>query len=137
MKNAEKPDVKNDRTKYLENAAKTIFKSGQENLSDAGKSNTTEDEIVKLKDEILKLKKENFNIKTLAALEKSGCLKPELAAKAIPDDCENIQEWVEGFKAENAILFKKPLNNHGSSFKPTQGTNLSPVEIMNNFIRGI
>lgn len=96
-----------------------------------------ENEIIKLKKEIADLKAENFNMRTISALEKSGCLKAELAAKVIPKDCTNIQEWVDNFKSENDILFQQPAQSHGSAFKPSQCSNLSPVEIMNNYIRGI
>ena len=95
------------------------------------------DELSVLKEELSKLKAENFNLRAKSALEKSGCIKPDLAIKALPPDCENIQDWIENFKSENDILFKPESINHGANFKPTQCSNLSPVEIMNNYIRGI
>lgn len=137
MKNAENSDSKTENVSAPDKRAETIFKSKANPPAGKSQISVDSDEISKLKEEISLLKKENFNIKTLAALEKSGCLKPELAAKTIPENCENIQEWVEQFKAENDILFRKPLQDHGNTFKPTQCTNLSPVEIMNNYIRGI
>ena len=97
----------------------------------------SKDELSKLKEELSNLKVENFNLRAKSALEKSGCLKPDLAIKALPPDCDDIQEWVENFKSENDILFKSEPTNHGANFKPTQCSNLSPVEIMNNYIRGI
>ena len=113
--------------KYLEQNGKLSKKAAVGNSED----------IAKLKEELSKLKAENFNLRAISALEKSGCLKPDLALKALPQDCEDIQEWVDNFKADNDILFKSEPVNHGGNFKPTQCSNLSPVEIMNNYIRGI
>ncbi len=95
------------------------------------------DEILSLKQQIETLKAENLNIKTIRALEKSGCIMPELAAKAVPADCENLDEWINSFKSENDMLFRLPQQNHGGNFKPTKSNNLSPTELMNNYIRGI
>lgn len=137
MKNAENSDAKTEKVSASDKRAETIFRSKANSTAVKSQIASDSNEISKLKEEISLLKRENFNIKTLAALEKYGCLRPELAAKAVPEDCENIQEWVEQFKTENDILFRKPVQDHGSNFKPTQCTNLSPVEIMNNYIRGI
>ena len=137
MKNAENSDSKTEKVQAPDKRAEAIFRTNANSTAIKSQIASDSNEISKLKEEISLLKRENFNIKTLAALEKSGCLRPELAAKAVPENCENIQEWVEQFKAENDILFRKPALDHGSNFKPTQCTNLSPVEIMNNYIRGI
>lgn len=120
-----------------EEIAKKIFKSIQVKAETITKEQPENPEIKKLLDEIKSLKEENFNVKTLAALERSGCLKPELVLKTVPKDCENIEEWIEGFKTENDILFGQTNLSHGGNFKPINCKNLSPNEIMNNFIRGI
>ena len=111
-----------------------VQKNGQKQSAEV---KTTESELEKLKKEISALKSENFNLKTLSALEKSGCIKPDLVMKAVPENCENLQDWIDSFKSENEILFKQPAQNHGGSYKPTNCTNLSPSELMNNYIRGI
>ena len=90
-----------------------------------------------LKQEIEKLKQENQRIKFVSSLTKFGCLKPELVAGEIPNDCENLDEWVQNYKSENEFLFRQASENHGGSFKPAKTNNLSPTELMNNFIRGI
>ena len=90
-----------------------------------------------LKQEIEKLKQENKRIKFVSSLTKFGCLKPELVAGEIPSDCENLDEWVKNYKSENEFLFRQSSENHGGSFKPAKTNNLSPTELMNNFIRGI
>ncbi len=90
-----------------------------------------------LQKEIADLKAENRRIKASAALDKSGCIKTDLVIKALPDDCEDIQAWIDNYKEENTFLFKEQSPIHGGSYKPTQSTNLSATEIMNNYIRGI
>lgn len=90
-----------------------------------------------LKQEIEKLKQENKRIKCVSSLTKFGCLKPDLVAGEIPSDCENLDEWVQNYKSENEFLFRQSSENHGGSFKPAKTNNLSPTELMNNFIRGI
>lgn len=114
-----------------------IFNSTPPQLEVQAKLNEQLKEMESLKQELAKLKDENFNIKTISALEKAGCLKPELVLKAIPKDCESLQDWIESFKTENDILFKQPPQNHGGNFKPSNCSNLSPTELMNNYIRGI
>ncbi len=94
-------------------------------------------DIQSLQREIIELKTENRKIKASAALDKLGCIKTDLVIKALPDDCEDIQGWIDTFKEENEFLFKEYNSTHGGSYKPTQSTNLSPTEIMNNYIRGI
>ena len=79
-------------------------------------------------------KKECLILKRQALLDKAGCLKSELVAPAIPDDCEDIQSWIDNYKAQNQILFKKEPN-HGGGFKPSSINNLSPSAMMNSFIR--
>ncbi len=101
------------------------------------KTEPVNEDILSLKKQIENLKAENLSIKTIRALEKSGCIMPELAAKAVPADCENLQQWIDTFKSENEVLFQPPAQNHGGNFKPTKCNNLSPTELMNNYIRGI
>ena len=60
-----------------------------------------------------------------------------LKKQAVPADCENLQQWIDTFKSENEVLFQPPAQNHGGNFKPTKCNNLSPTELMNNYIRGI
>lgn len=94
-------------------------------------------EIENLQKEIAELKQENRKIKNVAALDKFGCLKSELIAREIPQECENIDEWIRDYKKNNEFLFRQSAENHGGTFKPSRSNNLSPTELMNNFIRGI
>ena len=136
----EKKQISISQAKQLREAdlAQKIFKNVKSSKAEKDtKSEEENEEILKLKKEIEQLKEENFNVKTISSLERAGCLKPELVLKSVPRDCENLDEWIDKFKAENDILFGNPNDSHGGSYKPTVSKNLSPNEIMNNFIRGI
>ena len=143
MKNDEKKEpkrvslsqAKKDREAELAQKIFRNVKSAQQGQDE--KSKKENEEILKLQKEIADLKEENFNVKTISSLERAGCLKPELVLKSVPRDCENLDEWIENFKSENDILFDDAQYNHGGIYKPTVSKNLSPNEIMNNFIRGI
>lgn len=140
MTNKTPKELVKSRQQKIADFSERIFDSAIKKYS-TKKQDTTQNSAVseteKLKQEIAALKSENFNLKTLSALEKSGCVKPELVMKAVPENCENLQDWIDSFKSENEILFKQPPQNHGGNYKPTNCTNLSPSELMNNYIRGI
>lgn len=121
----------------IENFGTRLFSSPIQEPEKNSKLNEQLKELETLKQELEQLKNENFNIKTISSLEKAGCIKPELVMKAVPKDCENLQDWIETFKTENEILFKQPPQNHGGNFKPSNCSNLSPSELMNNYIRGL
>ena len=136
----EKKQISVSRAKQLREAELThkIFKNVKTAQPEKElKSEKENAEILKLQKEIEQLKEENFNVKTISSLERAGCLKPELVLKSVPRDCENLTEWIDNFKAENDILFVSPDSSCGGGYKPTVSKNLSPNEIMNNFIRGI
>ena len=90
-------------------------------------------QINELTEEIEKLKAENLSMKKQVLLDKAGCIKSELVSKAIPDDCEDIEGWIDEFKSANEILFKP--QSFGSAFKPARANILNPKELMNNYIR--
>lgn len=92
-----------------------------------------EDQLKSLQEELTTAKKENRFVKCQMLLDKAGCIKSDLVANIIPDDCEDIQAWIEEYKRDNEILFNK--QDHGGAFKPSQINNLSPSELMNSFIR--
>lgn len=97
--------------------------------------NIYENQINELKEQIDLLKEENSNMKKQSLLEKAGCINTDLVLKAIPDDCEDIQEWIDNFKAANEVLFKQPPKSFGGSFKPSRTNILNPRELMNDYIR--
>ena len=137
---AEKKQICISKAKQIrdEELAKKIFKNVEAKTKASNISDKIEnDEIQNLKNEIAALKEENFNVKTISLLERAGCLKPDLVLKSVPRDCENLNEWIENFKSDNDILFGEANYSHGGGYKPTISKNLSPNEIMNNFIRGI
>lgn len=96
---------------------------------------TVEEQLKALQDEFAKTKRENRLVKNQSLLDKAGCIKSDLVATVIPDDCDNVQEWIENYKKENEILFKTATTNHGGNFKPSNGTNANPHDAINNFIR--
>ncbi len=96
---------------------------------------TAEEQLKSLQEELSLTKKENLLVKRQLLLDKAGCIKSDLVANIIPDDCENIENWIDEYKRENGILFKNEIENHGGGFKPSLMNNLSPSELMNTFIR--
>ena len=96
---------------------------------------TVEEQLKALQDEFAKTKRENRLVKNQALLDKAGCIKSDLVASIIPDDCANVQEWIDNYKKDNEILFKAATQNHGGNFKPSNGNNTNPHEAMNEFIR--
>lgn len=96
---------------------------------------TAEEQLKALQDEFAKIKRENRIVKNQSLLDKAGCIKSDLVASVIPDDCDNVQGWIENYKKENEILFKTATTNHGGNFKPSNGTNVNPHDAINNFIR--
>lgn len=96
---------------------------------------TVEEQLKALQDEFAKTKRENRLVKNQALLDKAGCIKSDLVATVIPDDCDNVQEWIDNYKKDNEILFKAATTNHGGNFKPSNGNNTNPHDAMNEFIR--
>lgn len=137
MENENYDNKHSDVSKKWENIGDRLFSSQKPETEITQPQNSLNQELEILKQEISALKSENFNIKTISALEKSGCIKPELVINAVPKDCENLQDWIDSFKTENEILFRQPPKNHGGNFKPSHCSNLSPSELMNNYIRGL
>ena len=96
---------------------------------------TIEEQLKTLQDEFDKTKRENRLVKNQSLLDKAGCIKSDLVASVIPDDCDNVQEWIDNYKKENEVLFKAQSNNHGGNYKPSSSNNQSPNVMMNEFIR--
>lgn len=100
----------------------------------ASEKQTAEEQLKNLYDELEKTKKENKLVKRQSLLDKAGCIKSELVVNVIPDDCEDIQNWIDNYKKENTELFT--LSNHGGFFKPSTVNNMTPSQLMNSYIRG-
>ena len=96
---------------------------------------TVEEQLKILQEEFAKTKKENLLVKRQALLDKAGCIKSDLVVNVIPEDCEDVQAWIDNYKKENEILFKKESTNHGGNYKPSNTKNMNPDEVMNMFIR--
>ena len=99
----------------------------------ATEKQTVEEQLKALQEEFAKTKKENTLVKRQSLLDKAGCIKSDLVVNVIPDDCDDVQDWIDNYKKENEILFKK--ENHGGSYKPSSTTNLTPSQMMDNYIR--
>lgn len=88
-----------------------------------------------LQEELAQAKKENLLVKRQALLDKAGCIKSDLVVSVIPEECEDVQAWIDNYKKENEVLFKKESTNHGGNYKPSNTKNMNPDEVMNMFIR--
>lgn len=85
--------------------------------------------------ELNALKQEKFERDILHKLEKLGCLKPSLVLKDLPDNLENIDDFLQNYKNENAFLFKPKKNKHGYSYRSVKTINYTTSQQMNNCIR--
>lgn len=106
----------------------------------SSKNATEEKEVFKQKtEEITKelnaLKAKHKELEIIRILDNAGCLKSELVAKEIPNDCEYIKDFVDNYKEKNKFLFKQQKENIGSSFKTSSTKNLTPTQQMDAYIR--
>ena len=85
--------------------------------------------------ELDKLKETNRYLKVIRELDKAGCKKSELVSKDIPEDCENLEEFIKNYKEENQFLFSEPKKNIGSTFKTSGTKNLTAAQKMDAYIR--
>ena len=88
-----------------------------------------------IESELQTLKKSHYNLKVMRALDKAGCIKSELVAKDMPDNCEDLDKFIETYKEENKFLFKAPKQNIGTSFKSSGAKNLTSAQKMDAYIR--
>ena len=95
---------------------------------------TVEEQLKALQDEFAKTKRENRLVKNQSLLDKAGCIKSDLVAPVIPDDCDDVQKWIEDYKKDNEVLFKS-ATNHGGNYKPSTSNNSNPHDVINEFIR--
>lgn len=98
---------------------------------------TVEETLASIQKELENTKKENITVKRIAQLEKAGCLKSELVAREIPEDCDDIIGFIKTYKEnpDNAFLFGDKRQSHGGAFKPAKQNNTTPSQQMNSFIR--
>lgn len=85
--------------------------------------------------ELDELKETNRHLKIVRELDKAGCKKSELVFKDVPNDCENLEEFIKNYKEENQFLFSEPPKNIGSTFKTSGTKNLSAAQKMDAYIR--
>jgi len=85
--------------------------------------------------ELESVKIRNFEQLALLKLDNYGCLRSALVIKDIPQNCENLDDFIENYKQNNPFLFKKQKSKHGFSFKCGKNANYTPSQKMNNYIR--
>lgn len=96
-------------------------------------------ELLKKSEEISReleaLRVSNRTLKVLRALDNAGCIKSDLVAKDIPEDCEDLDSFINNYKESNGFLFKPKKTFVGNSFKASGSKNLTPSQQMDAFIR--
>lgn len=87
--------------------------------------------------ELTALKATHRSLNIMRLLDKAGCIKSELVAKDIPEDCKDFEEFIENYKKENGFLFQslQQKQNRGGSYKPSTTVNLTPSQQMDAYIR--
>lgn len=88
-----------------------------------------------IKTELDSVHKQKYQQDILFKLEKYGCRKPDLVLKDIPENCENLEEFLSDYQKENPFLFESPKVKHGYSFRGSRASNYTPSQQMNNYIR--
>lgn len=88
-----------------------------------------------IQSELEALRAEHRSLKLVRALDKAGCVKSELVAKDIPQDCDDVDGFIEKYKAENSFLFGVKKTSHGGTFKPTSTVNLTQSQQIDRAIR--
>lgn len=83
------------------------------------------------------LKAQHRTLKIMRALDSAGCIKSELVAKDIPDDCKDFDEYIKTYKVENGFLFNsaRQKQSRGGAHKPSTTVNLTPSQQMDMSIR--
>ena len=127
------PDVKKDGdiARLHKECAKyrlALKNSNQEKLS-------IQQQFDDVRKELESVKLQNFEQLALSKLDKQGCLRSALVFKDIPQNCENLDDFIENYKKNNPFLFKKQKSKHGFSFKSGKNANYTPSQKMNNYIR--
>ena len=85
--------------------------------------------------ELAELKKAHRAEVIMRKLDARGCLKSSLAVKDVPEDCEDLDKFIETYCNENPFLFNKNKTRHGGLFKPQKTRILSPSQQMDRVIR--
>lgn len=88
-----------------------------------------------VKKQLESVKAQSFEQIALMKLDKQGCLRSALVLKDIPQNCENLDEFIENYKKNCPFLFSNKKNKHGFSFKGGKNANYTPSQKMNNYIR--
>ena len=94
-----------------------------------------EAQAARIRDELARLKSAHRAEVIMRKLDAAGCLKSSLALKDVPEDCEDVDKFIETYRVENAFLFTKNKTSHGGLFKTQNKQILSPSQRMDRVIR--
>jgi hypothetical protein len=101
------------------------------------KALTLEQRISALSTKFEQTTKELRTQKIVSELTKAGCLDPDLASKAKPDDAD-LSDWVTSLKKDKPYLFKQETPQKRNNFKPTGGNGKTESfgDLFNSAFRG-
>lgn len=88
-----------------------------------------------IRKELAQLRTAHRSEMIMRKFDAAGCLKSSLALKDVPEDCGDIDKFIENYRIENPFLFGKNKNFHGGLFKPQNKQILSPSQRMDKVIR--
>lgn len=125
----------NSMKKEIEKLRKESAKYRTASKQEAEQRAVLEEKAKEIQKELDALKISHRSLKIMRALDKAGCIKSELVAKDIPQDCEDLEQFIEEYKVQNDFLFKEKKQSYGGSFKPAAAKNLTPSQQMDAYIR--
>lgn len=121
--------------KEIEKLRKESAKYRVSSRDEALQKQEIEQKAHEIQKELDALKSSHKSLSIMRKLDKAGCIKSELVAKDMPADCENLDDFIESYKSENAFLFKTQKQSRGGTFKPSVSKSLTPSQQMDAYIR--
>lgn len=85
--------------------------------------------------ELAQLKSAHRAEMIMRKFDAAGCVKSSLALKDVPEDCTDLDKFIETYRIENPFLFTKNKTLHGGLFKPQKTEVLTPSQRMDRAIR--
>ena len=94
-----------------------------------------EQQAAEIKSELETLKKAHRAELLMRKLDAAGCIKSTLVVKDIPENCDDIDTFIENYRSENSFLFNKNKISGNDFFKPQKSQLLSASQQMDRVIR--
>ena len=94
-----------------------------------------EQQAAEIKSELETLKKAHRAELLMRKLDAAGCIKSTLVVKDIPENCDDIDTFIENYRSENSFLFNKNKISSNDFFKPQKSQLLSASQQMDRVIR--